>query len=97
MDRMGGWIQDVIQGIHGASIGFVLVFYECAANSHLIFPTMTSHTAHPSFRDYNTRFSGLQLSQIDSASMGLVKVRQALSAFIGPSTGIVGHGSVLSV
>ncbi|CED84226.1 3'-5' exonuclease [Phaffia rhodozyma] len=42
--------------------------------------------------DYNTRFSGLHPHQIEAASMNLIDARQALMAFIGPATIIVGHG-----
>lgn len=42
--------------------------------------------------DYNTRFSGITASDVETAAMDLKAVRTAACAFIGPDTIVVGHG-----
>lgn len=43
-------------------------------------------------RDMNTRFSGIQAGDLESAVLDLDAVRRAACMFIGPETIIVGHG-----
>jgi RNA exonuclease 1 len=42
--------------------------------------------------DMNTRFSGITQADLDSAVMDLPQAREAVCAFIGPNTVLVGHG-----
>ncbi len=43
-------------------------------------------------RDLNTKFSGLRMSDLDSAALDIRGLRRALCSFIGPKTVIIGHG-----